>query len=114
MELSSRQALLNEGCQKFKDLKIDVKTRMISVGDKSVRLTPTTFRVVEEMLLPKDNLLHRDEYFKKIYGSFPKNGDSHPLRAHISQLNNRLLKGFNIRIDMDEEHYYSLIQKDAQ
>jgi len=105
-----RQALLNEGCQKFKDIKIDAATRVLCVGDKSVRLTPTKFRIVEEMILSKNNLLHKTEFYKKIYGCL-KYDDVHPLRVNISQINNQVLKGFNVRINRDERAFYSLVQK---
>jgi two-component system KDP operon response regulator KdpE len=73
----------------FGDLEIDLARRLVKKGDRSVRLTPTEYRLLETMATSPGKLLMHRWLLQKVWG--PSYGEeSHYLRVFIRQLRKKL------------------------
>ncbi|MDO9546688.1 MAG: response regulator transcription factor [Pelolinea sp.] len=64
---------------------LDMKERWVICGDKKTRLTPRLFLLMESLMRKPDEVLHREDLFRKIWET-DYLGDTRSLDVHISWL----------------------------
>lgn len=79
-EKTRKQELLVEGC-----LQLNLKTRMVSCGEKSAYLTPRLCRLLQAMLETPGTTIDREALFRKVWDT-DYTEDTRTLDVHISWL----------------------------
>ncbi len=79
-------------CLEKHGVRLDPATHEVIREGQSLELTPTGFRMLEQLMLASPAFLSREELEQKLWGDFPPGSDA--LRTHIAQLRKRLDKPF--------------------
>lgn len=76
----------------FKDLVVDLKTEQVSRDDRSIALSPNTYKLLTILLQRSPEVVLRQELEHLVWGDDLPDSDS--LRSHIYQLRNKIDKPF--------------------
>lgn len=71
------------------DLKIDLATRKIMVGEKEVKLTPTEYEILKILALNAGKVVTHKQLLKEVWGPMYEN-EVHYLRIYIAQIRKKI------------------------
>ncbi|WP_045174104.1 response regulator [Anaerocellum danielii] len=71
------------------DLKIDLATRKIMVGEKEVKLTPTEYEILKILALNAGKVVYHKQLLKEVWGPMYEN-EVHYLRIYIAQIRKKI------------------------
>jgi two-component system KDP operon response regulator KdpE len=70
------------------ELKVDLSTRLVSVGDKEIQLTPTEYDILRVLVQNSGKVITNQQMLHKVWGE--GYDDLHILRVNISNLRSKL------------------------
>lgn len=71
------------------DLKIDLATRNVMVGEKEVKLTPTEYEILKILALNAGKVVTHKQLLKEVWGPMYEN-EVHYLRIYIGQIRRKI------------------------
>jgi DNA-binding response OmpR family regulator len=77
------------------DLELDPKMFRAIAGQREVRLTATEFRLLEYLMVRVGEVVSAEELLEAVWDYPPRTGDPNLVRAHISNLRQKLSRGNN-------------------
>jgi two-component system response regulator CiaR len=81
----------NENLLEFKDLKLDLNTRQVTVKEKNVNLQGKQFDMLEYLLNSKGSIITKDQIFDKIWG-FDSETTTNVIEVYASGIRKELKK----------------------
>lgn len=72
------------------DLTLDADTNTVLVGDDSVNLTPTEFRIFRCLAEGEGDVVSAATLFRRVWGIDPSSGSGDMIRAHIRNIRRKL------------------------
>ncbi len=92
-----RRARRNQGPEgverTYQDLTLDSRTWAARRGDRHLGLTPTEFRILEQLLQTPEAVRKREDLMRAIWGENWVDADSGTLEVHIANLRQKLERG---------------------
>jgi len=67
-------------------LRLDLRSRQVTVGESSVTLTPTEFDLLHHLMAHPDEVFAAEELLEQVWGYYPGTGDTSLVRWHIRNL----------------------------
>jgi two-component system response regulator MprA len=97
-----RRALRNQGAEgverTYEDITLDSRTWSARRTGRNLGLTPTEFRILEQLLQSPESVRRREDLMRAIWGENWVEADSGTLEVHIANLRQKLERGGGSRL----------------